>query len=98
MNQIGANVLVIGSGPSGMDIVLQLSKMANRVTWSRKQADKPGERERKEYGNNVSLKTTVRLLTTNGAEFMDGTHETFTAVIYATGELIKIIVHISFHD
>ncbi|XP_031619237.1 senecionine N-oxygenase-like [Contarinia nasturtii] len=81
----GADVLVIGNGASGNDIVLQLSKTANRVTWSRHKLNKPTEDERKEYGKNVTFQNNVKFLTTNGAEFLDGMQQNFTVIIYATG-------------
>ncbi|XP_031629911.1 senecionine N-oxygenase-like isoform X1 [Contarinia nasturtii] len=79
------NVLVIGSGNSGMDIVLQLSKTANRVTWSRRKPKEPTEEERRVYGDTVTFKNDVERLISNGVEFMDGTHQNFTVIICATG-------------
>ncbi|XP_031629027.1 senecionine N-oxygenase-like isoform X2 [Contarinia nasturtii] len=81
----GADVLFVGNGKSAKDIVLQLSKSANRVTWSRRNPKEPTEEERKVYGETVTFKNDVKLLTSNGTEFMDNTHQDFTAIIYATG-------------
>ncbi|XP_031618998.1 senecionine N-oxygenase-like [Contarinia nasturtii] len=81
----GADVLVIGSGSSGSDIIFQLSKTANRVTWSKRTYTDETEEERKVYGETVTFKNNVKLLTSSGAEFLDGTHQNFTVIIYATG-------------
>ncbi|XP_031630089.1 senecionine N-oxygenase-like [Contarinia nasturtii] len=80
----GADVLVVGGGPSGRDLILQLSKVANRITWSRRTYSETGEM-RKKYGDNVTFKKNLKRFTSNGADFMDDTHQNFTAVIYGTG-------------
>ncbi|XP_031617452.1 senecionine N-oxygenase-like [Contarinia nasturtii] len=81
----GADVLLIGGGDSGTDIAFQLSKTANRVTWSRRKPKEPTAKEQKGYGETVTFKNDVKLLTSNGAEFMDNTQQDFTVIIYATG-------------
>lgn len=86
MDRLGADVLVIGSGASGTDIAFQLSKTANRVTWSRRSQNAPSEEELKVYGKNVTFQNNVKHLTKNGAKFVDGTNQNFTVVIYATGK------------
>lgn len=81
--------MVIGGGNSGRDIALQLSKTANRVTWSRRKSAGPTDEERKIYGKNVTFKSDAKILTKNGAEFIDGTHQDYTVIIYATGSLTE---------
>lgn len=71
-------MLVIGSGSSGIDLVALLSETANSVTWSRRaNTSFPFEK--------VTYKGEVKRLTKTGAEFDDGTEETFTVIFYATG-------------
>ncbi|XP_031638724.1 senecionine N-oxygenase-like [Contarinia nasturtii] len=83
------SVLVIGLGPSGMDITGQLSKVATRITFSQFKRPNETKEEREHRKSLLPPKTTlqddVKRFTTNGAEFIDGTHETFSAVIFATG-------------
>lgn len=86
---IDENVLVIGLGPSGMDITAQLSKVANRITFSQYKRPNETKEEREKRQNLLPPKTTlqddVKRFTPNGAEFIDGTNETFSVVIFATG-------------
>lgn len=85
-------MLVIGAGPSGSDIVDHLSRTAERVTYSQHKI--PNEtkeaREKREsiLASNVTLQDNVKRFTKTGAEFIDGSHETFTVVIYATGKRV----------
>lgn len=88
--EIDQNVLVIGTGPSGVDLVIHLSNVANRVTISRK---KPKHETKEEYEKRLNslppkttLKDNVKRLTTDGAEFIDGTQEKYDTIIYATGK------------
>lgn len=81
-------MLVIGAGPSGMDIVAQLSKVANRITFSQfKRNETKEERERRQslMPPKTTLQDNVKRFTENGAEFIDGSNETFSVVIFATG-------------
>lgn len=86
----GESVLVIGAGPSGMDLVAHLSKTATRVTFS--QHKRPHEtkeqfEQRKQLlPSNATLQENVKRFTATGAEFLDGQHETFTTVYWATGK------------
>lgn len=76
---LGERVLVIGSGSSGIDLVALLSQTASHVTWSRRATvlDMPYK--------NVTYKGEVKRFTKTGAEFADGSEETFTVIFYATG-------------
>lgn len=80
---------MIGTGPSGIDLVIQLSNIAKRITISRNRPKKESREARKKRENALPpktiLKDNVKRFTSNGAEFIDGTTQTFTTVIYATG-------------
>ncbi|XP_031629042.1 senecionine N-oxygenase-like [Contarinia nasturtii] len=83
------NILVIGGGTSGIDLVVQTSKVANRVTFSQHKIVNETEEARMErqslFASNVILKDDVKRFTSTGAEFIDGSHETFDVVFFATG-------------
>lgn len=70
---------MIGSGSSGIDLVALLSETANRITWSRR-----SNLDHFPYMN-VTYKGEVKRFTKTGAEFDDGTQETFSVIFYATG-------------
>lgn len=74
-------MLVIGLGPSGMDITSQLSKVANRITFSQFKRPNETKAEREKRQSMLPPKTTlqdnVKRFTETGAEFIDGSHETF---------------------
>lgn len=82
---------MIGTGPSGVDLVIQLSSVAKRVTISRNRPKKETREARKSREDALPpktiLKDNVKRFTTNGAEFIDGTTQTFSTIIYATGRL-----------
>lgn len=82
-------VLVIGAGPSGVDIVAHLSKTASQVTFSQRKIPNETKEERDKrvslLPRNTTLQDDVKRFTAAGAEFIDGSHQTFDVVIYATG-------------
>lgn len=75
------NVLVIGAGPSGMDMAYEVSKVAKRVTLSHHLRSPP----KTIFPSNVTQKPDVISLTETGANFADGSFEDFTTVLYCTG-------------
>ncbi|XP_031628594.1 dimethylaniline monooxygenase [N-oxide-forming] 3-like isoform X2 [Contarinia nasturtii] len=75
----GEDVLIVGTGPSGNDVVNQLDNIANRITLSSRE-DGPNESRVIKIIGNVK-----RFIGSNGVEFDDGTIQNFTVVIYATG-------------
>lgn len=83
------SVLVVGAGPSGVDLVVHLSKTASRVTFSQHRVpnETVEEREKREslLPPNTTPKEDLKQYTSTGVEFIDGTHQTFDVVIYATG-------------
>lgn len=83
------DVLVIGGGSSGIDIVAHLGKTANKVTFSQHKIphETKEEREKREgqMPSNCKSQEDVKRLTSTGAEFIDGSHQSFDVIIYATG-------------
>lgn len=82
---VNENVLVIGGGPSGIDLTVEIAKVAHRVVWSNHTLESIGMKVDLRLPSNAAEKPDVRHLTVTGAEFVDGSTEDFTAVIYATG-------------
>lgn len=89
-------MLVIGGGHSGTDIVEFLSKTASRITFSRHKRPNATQTERiyqqQLYSEKVILRDDVVSFTTTGATFIDGSHQTFDAVICATGTLSTVMI------
>ncbi|XP_031617072.1 dimethylaniline monooxygenase [N-oxide-forming] 3-like [Contarinia nasturtii] len=84
------DVLIIGSGPSGSDIALQIEDYASRLTISRHIYRSNQSANKDKAGGSVenddAFKGDVkRFIGTNQVEFEDGTCLNFTDVIYATG-------------
>lgn len=88
----GEQVLVIGAGPSGMDLMAHVSKTAERLTFSQHKRPHETKEDFEKRKNlmppNVTLQTNVKRFTATGAEFIDGTHQTFSVIFYATGKKI----------
>ncbi|XP_037049486.1 senecionine N-oxygenase-like isoform X1 [Bradysia coprophila] len=85
----GKTVLVIGGGPSGIDLVLHLSKTASRITFSQHKINgesKESFAQRQQLlPDNVTLQENVRRFYPNGAEFIDGSCQSFEVIFFATG-------------
>lgn len=79
----GEQVLVIGAGPSGMDLAYEISKKAERVTLSHHHRPSP----RTVFPSNVDQKPDIKRLTVDGAEFVDGTTQTYSVIFYCTGKV-----------
>lgn len=80
---------MIGIGPSGVDLAMMLSNVAKRTTLSRKKPQNQIDELRKKFEtslSNVIFKDEIKRLTEDGAEFMDGSRQSFSTIIYATGE------------
>ncbi|XP_075165418.1 flavin-containing monooxygenase 2 isoform X2 [Haematobia irritans] len=75
------NVLIVGAGPSGMDITNQISKTAKRVYLSHHLKESPST----DFMGCVTQKPDVKRFTKDGAIFMDDSEETFSYVIFCTG-------------
>ncbi|XP_058833424.1 senecionine N-oxygenase-like [Topomyia yanbarensis] len=74
-------VLVIGAGPSGMDLALEISKKALHVSLSHHSKDPINTI----FPKNFRQKPDVQELTSTGALYVDGTSENFTVILYCTG-------------
>lgn len=74
-------VLVIGAGPSGMDLAYEVGKLAKRVTLSHHLRDPP----KTKFPANVTQKPDVISMTEDRVHFSDGSFETFSVVLYCTG-------------
>lgn len=79
------NVLVIGGGPSGIDLTVEIGKVAQRVVWSNHVVESIGMKVNLNLPVNALEKPDVLELTETGARFVDGSTEEFTTIIYATG-------------
>lgn len=75
------NILVIGAGPSARDVLLDLQKVAAKITWSHHLKDLPCTK----FCDNVSQKSDVLKLTQDGAIFIDGSYQKFSVIFYCTG-------------
>lgn len=78
---LGDRVLVIGGGPSALDIAYEISKVADRVTLSHHLKQKPLTI----FPNNLGQKPDVLEITETGATFIDGSSENFNAIVFCTG-------------
>jgi hypothetical protein len=78
-------VLVIGGGPSGIDLTFDLRSTAKRIVWSHHMDEPLDKKVKVTLPANVSERPDVVRFSVNGAEFLDGTSEEFQTVIYATG-------------
>lgn len=78
-------VLVIGGGPSGLDITKEIGKVASRVVWSNHIVEKVGKKINLNLPENALEKPDVLRFTVDGAEFVDGSFEEFSIIFYATG-------------
>ncbi|XP_037049491.1 senecionine N-oxygenase-like [Bradysia coprophila] len=74
------DVLVVGMGASGIDLSMKLLDVAESVTVSVTNRSTLGQ-----IPPEIIVREKVRRLTSNGAEFADGSKGSFTVVIYATG-------------
>lgn len=79
------NILVIGGGPSAVDVILQTRKLVNRLIWSNHMIQTFGRKINISLSENCVEKPNVKRFTENGAEFVDGTFEEVSTILYATG-------------
>ncbi|XP_050294534.1 senecionine N-oxygenase [Anthonomus grandis grandis] len=78
----GQRVLVIGAGPSGLDLTLHLSGVAEHVVLSHHVA----EPIKTQYPSNVELRPDVkRILDFKKVEFTDGSCCCFDSILFCTG-------------
>lgn len=74
-------VLIIGAGPSGMDLTQHIAKTAKHVFLSHHLPEAPPT----DFMGPVTQKPDVKYFTETGAVFKDGTVEDFDCVVYCTG-------------
>lgn len=79
-------VLVIGAGPSGMDLAYEISKRAERVTLSHHHDPNP----KTVFPSNVDQRPDIKRLTEDGAEFADGSTQTYSVIFYCTGMILSL--------
>lgn len=77
----GETVLVVGAGPSGVDLANEISKVALRVTLSHHLKEPP----KTVFSHNVEQRPDVTRITADGAIFSDGSVENFSIIFYCTG-------------
>lgn len=73
-------VLIIGSGPSGIDLMYSISEFARSVIFSHHTHNLTYT-----YPANVIRMCSVQKFTKNGATFIDGTEAEITDIIFCTG-------------
>ncbi|XP_047360680.1 flavin-containing monooxygenase FMO GS-OX5 isoform X3 [Vespa velutina] len=86
-------VVVLGAGPSGMDLALEISTSAKRVILSHHLKESILTR----FPDNVIQKTDVVELTEHDAAFQDGSKETIDVIFYCTENPTLAIVGLPFY-
>ncbi|CAD7088006.1 unnamed protein product [Hermetia illucens] len=76
-------VLVIGAGPSGIDLAYEISRVAKRVDLSHHLKEKP----QTHFPPTVTQRPDVVEVTEDGVKFEDGNVETYSVILYCTGYL-----------
>ncbi|KAG5680245.1 hypothetical protein PVAND_009767 [Polypedilum vanderplanki] len=74
-------VCIIGSGPTGIDVVQAISKTAHSVIWSTHLKQQLNIT----LADNVIMKPDIAELCSNRAIFVDGSYENFTILLQCTG-------------
>lgn len=80
---LGQRILVIGDGPSGLDLVTQLHEKAETLTLSINNKDSKSIRNG--LPKRVELKGNIHHFTEHEAHFCDGTEQQYDVVFFATG-------------
>lgn len=83
---LGQNVLVIGGGPSGRDVVFALATKAKNVFFSTHR-----KVSQSQFPDNVTIKPDIKEFQTNGVLFSDETEEDINAAFYCTGKFLNAI-------
>lgn len=78
-------VLVLGSGPSGIEMALQIGEFAEKLIWSHHDIDSYTRDVGVTLRGNSSHKPDIKLITENEVFFVDGTREEITVIVYGTG-------------
>ncbi|KAG5680252.1 hypothetical protein PVAND_009773 [Polypedilum vanderplanki] len=79
-------VLLMGSGVSALDMVIEIDKVAEKVIWINNFRQTHGAQIKLELSDKtIDKSSTVKRFTKSGAEFEDGTFEEFEIIALATG-------------
>lgn len=81
----GEKVLLIGAGPSGLEIALEVGEFVEKLHWSHHTIKTYGRKINVRMSNRVIEKPDVERFTENEVVFIDGSREKITTIIYATG-------------
>jgi dimethylaniline monooxygenase (N-oxide forming) len=76
-------VLVVGGGPSGLDVALEVASVATKVLFSHHLKEKP----KTTFPSNVEQKLDAIEFGDHSVGFNDGTSEEIDAIIFCTGIL-----------
>lgn len=91
LKKIDEEILIIGVGPSGRDLVFLLSDVVKSVTLSKRNwlndTDEGRETYQNRFPKKLVIKDVVKRFTSKGAEFIDGSQKSFSVIIFATGKL-----------
>ncbi|XP_075218043.1 senecionine N-oxygenase-like isoform X2 [Lycorma delicatula] len=77
----GKTIIIVGSGPSGMDIIFDAARYAKKIFFSHHNYQLINE----EFPNNVVHKSDIASLSESTVTFQDGTSETADVILYCTG-------------
>nr|CBI83746.1 pyrrolizidine alkaloid N-oxygenase [Arctia caja] len=81
----GQRVMLIGAGPSGLDLAVQLSNVTSKLVHSQHIIKSFKIYNQPDFPGNYISKPNVKYFTPNGAVFEDDTSEEFDIIIYCTG-------------
>lgn len=73
--------MIIGAGPSGLDMAYDVAKFASSVTLSHHMNPPPTT----PFPDNVNIKPDVKRFTETGVVFEDDTEQSYTIIFYCTG-------------
>lgn len=76
----GEDVLLIGGGPSGKDILYAVASTAKSVSFSTHR-----DVSKNMFPNNVTVKTDIKEIKASSVVFADDSEQNFTTILYCTG-------------
>lgn len=84
-NFLDKTVLIIGAGPSGVDLTYSIAEYAKNVIFSHHTHN-----QNHTYPSNVIRKGSIQKLTQNGAIFTDGSEIDITDIVFCTGRKLHV--------
>lgn len=81
----GKTVLIIGAGPSGIDLTYAIAEYAKNVIFSHHTHN-----QNHTYPSNVIRKGSIQRLTKNGVIFTDDSEIDITDIVFCTGKIYII--------